>query len=76
MSPAGSSSLATECSLPTAFQSDVGTGSGTSPVNAPPFHTATVPSMPPGSSTPTLDHSQISDPMQIAKAHAKNMSFI
>lgn len=31
---------------------------------------------PPGSSTPTLEHSQISDPMQIAKAHAKNMSFI
>jgi hypothetical protein len=31
---------------------------------------------PPGSSTPTLDHSQISDPMQIAKAHAKNLSYI
>ena len=29
-----------------------------------------------GSNSPTLDQSQISDPMHIAKAHAKNMSFI
>ena len=29
-----------------------------------------------GSNSPTLDQSQLSDPMQIAKAHAKNSSFI
>ena len=29
-----------------------------------------------GSNSPTLDQSQLSDPMQIAKAHAKNSSLI